>query len=463
MSNVRTGVVTAQSGSRSTTLLATLLGATVLGTISNNVLNVPLRDITADFDASVSAGVLVVSSFVLTLAAGLALSGWIGDRYGRRRTLVSALVLMSAAMVVAAIAPSLPWLVAARAVQGLACAAIPPSVMSLLAASFPAERRAHTMGAWAAANGAGQAIGPPVGGLIAGFWSWRGIFWMLAPLALGTALAALRALPADRRRPVPLHWQGAVSLTLGAGLVMTAATTAPQQAVPGWVTGLIAVLGFALLAAFVRACSHSPAPFVPLHLIVESRFMRSAFAAFAQMVSLTTVLVAIPLYITGALHRSTSVTGVLVFALPATMALLAPPVAALCHRWRPRLVLRSGLLTLAATDLAFGALVEAGTHALAVLVGVLIVTGVGVALVQTPSATGATQSPAGRLGPALGVFNMMRFAGSALGAAWVAIVYPHGTLFVLFAGAAVVAVLGFAVSFAGPDPAPTGEPDLMSA
>jgi hypothetical protein len=143
--------------------------------------------------------------------------------------------------------------------------------------------------------------------------------------------------------------------------------------------------------------------------------------------------------------------------------LLAPPVAALCHRWRPRLVLRSGLLTLAATDLAFGALVEAGTHALAVLVGVLIVTGVGVALVQTPSATGATQSPAGRLGPALGVFNMMRFAGSALGAAWVAIVYPHGTLFVLFAGAAVVAVLGFAVSFAGPDPAPTGEPDLMSA
>jgi MFS family permease len=458
----RPAAVAAPPAARSA-LLVTLLGATVLGTVSNNILNVPLRDITDDFDASVSAGVLVVSSFVLTLAAGLALSGWIGDRYGRRRTLVAALVLMSAAMVAAALAPSLPVLVAARAVQGIACAAIPPAVMGMLSAAFPAERRAQIMGGWAAANGAGQAIGPPVGGLVAGLWGWRVIFWLLAPLALATALGAHRVLPGGRGRPAALHWPGAVSLTLGAGLLMTAATTAPQRAVPPWVTATIAAAGVLLLVVFARVCATAERPFVPLRLVVESRFMRSAFAAFAQMFSLTSVLVAVPLYLTGALHRSTSVTGVLVFALPATMALLAPPVAALCHRWRPRVVLRSGLVLLAAADVAFGAATSAGSRALALLVALLIATGVGVALVQTPSATGATQSPAGRLGPALGIFNMMRFAGSALGAAWVAIVYPHDAQLALFAGAAVVALLGVAASFAGPDPEAPSGPDVMSA
>ncbi|HVU92358.1 MAG TPA: MFS transporter, partial [Jatrophihabitans sp.] len=204
--------------------LATLLAATVLGTVSNNVLNVPLRDITDDFDASVSAGVLVVSSFVLTLAAGLALSGWIGDRFGRRRTLVAALALMTAGLVAAALAPSLPVLVASRAVQGIACAAIPPAVMGLLVGTFPAERRARTMGAWAAANGAGQAVGPPVGGFVAAAWDWRGIFWLLAPAALVVAVAAVRTLPDDPGHRTQLHWPGAASLTGGAALVMAAAT-----------------------------------------------------------------------------------------------------------------------------------------------------------------------------------------------------------------------------------------------
>jgi MFS family permease len=435
-------------------VLWTLLGATVLGTVSNNILNVPLREITGDFGVSVSAGVLVVSSFVLTLAAGLALSGWIGDRYGRSRTLVAALILMSAAMVGAAVAPTLAVLVACRAVQGLACAAIPPAVMGLLSGTFPAERRAHAMGAWAAANGVGQAIGPPVGGLVAGTLGWRAIFWLLAPIALATAGLAMRALPDDPRSVVSLHWPGAASLTGGAALVMASATTAPQDAVPHWLTVVFAVVGLSLLGVFARVCSTALHPFVPLHVVLESRFMRSVVAAFSQMLSLTVVLIAIPLYMTGSLHRSTSVTGVSVFALPATMALLATPVAALCHHWRPRIVLRVGLLTLGVFDVAFGAVMAADTTSLAVVVGLLVLTGIGVALVQTPSATGATQSPAGRLGPALGLFNMTRFAGSAIGAAWVAVVYPHGMPLLLFSGAAAVVVLGFAASFAGPDPVP---------
>lgn len=445
-------------------VLPALLGATVIGTLSNNILNVPLRDITAGFHASVSAGVLVVSSFVLVLAAGMAITGWVGDRFGRNRTLIAALILMAVAQIGAALAPSLGALVAIRAVQGLACSAIPPSVMGRLAEIYPAERRSRVMGAWAAANGAGQAVGPPLGGMLADLWGWRAIFWVLAPLTVLVILAT-RHLPSDRGRLTDLHWQGAVWLTLGATLVMTAATAVPQHAVPVWIDALLAAGGVVALVLFVVTSRRAEHPLIRPRLIVESRFLRSAVAAFTQLFALVSVLVAVPLYVTGTLGRSTAVTGVLVFALPAAMALFAPIVGALSDRVGPRLVMRCGLIVLAVSCVGLGWFTDRGDRSLPMLCGLLVLVGIGVALVQTPSATGATRSPAGHTGTALGLFNMMRFGGSAFGAAWVAVLYPRGALLPLFAGAAVLLLLALVISAVGPDPesaTPLGREDGLS-
>jgi MFS family permease len=431
-------------------VLPALLGATIIGTLSNNILNVPLRDITQSFHASVSAGVLVVSSFVLVLAAAMALTGWVGDRFGRNRTLTAALVLMAVAQVGAAMAPSLAVLVGLRAVQGLACAAIPPSVMGMLADIFPAQRRSRMMGAWAAANGAGQAVGPPLGGLLADLWGWRSIFWVLAPLTV-LVIGFTRALPrVDNPRPAPLHWPGAACLTLGATLVMTAATAIPQRAVPVWVDVLLGATGVVFLALFVVVSRRTERPLANPRLLVEARFARSAIATFTQMFALMTVLVAVPLYITGTLGRSSAVTGMLFFALPVAMAVLAPVVGLVSDRIGPRLIMRWGLAVLVVSCLAVGVFTQQGDRSLPLLCGLLVVVGTGVAMVQTPSATGATRSPAGRQGSALGLFNMMRFGGSAFGAAWVAVLYPRGALFVLFLGAAVLLIVAFVASFAGP-------------
>ncbi|HEY7047664.1 MAG TPA: MFS transporter [Jatrophihabitantaceae bacterium] len=436
-------------------VLTTLLGATLIGTLINNILNVPLREITRDFHAPLSGGVLVVSSFVLVLAAAMPLTGWVGDRFGRRRTLVAALTLMTLAMVGAALAPSLPVLVAFRAVQGLACAAIPPAVMAMLSAIFGPQRRARTMSGWAAANGVGQAVGPPLGGLLADASGWRAIFWVLAPLTVVVLAATAWFVPDDPRRPARLHWPGAATLTIGSALLMTAATLVPQRSVPGWLDGALAGLGFAFVGAFAVVSSRAVHPLIRTGSLMESRFLRSGVAAFAQMFCLAAVLVAVPLYVTGTLGCSTAVTGLLVFALPATMAVAAPGIGVLSERAGPRLVLRTGLVVLIGAELAIGWYLDGGHRGLGVLVATLVAVGGGVALVQTPAATGATRSPAGRSGAALGLFNMLRFGGSALGAAWVAVVYPHGAFLLLFAGCAVMAAVGLLVSFAGPDPVAT--------
>ena len=444
----------ATAGSARPTALVTLLGATLLGTVINNILNVPLRQITRDLNVSVSAGVLVVSSFVIVLAAGIAISGWVGDRVGRQRIIVASLALMALAMLGAALAPSLPFLVAMRALQGLACAAYPPAVMGLLATLYGPERRARLMSAWAAANGLGQAIGPPVGGLLADVAGWRSIFWVLFPVAVLLGVATRRTIPRDRGRANPVHVPGAVALTLGAGLVMTAATLAPQHVTPAWASGLLAVVGAGLVGVFVVTSRRVAHPLIHPSQLTESRFLRSSVAASAQMFCLSATLVCVPLYVTGTLGRSAAETGLLVLALPLTMAALAPVVGLLGERSSPRRILRAGLLVLVCAELGLGVLLGRDGRSLGVLLALLVGVGLGVAMVQTPSATGATRSPAGRSGAALGLFNMMRFGGSALGAAWVAVVYGHDQLFVLFLGTALVAVIGLVVSFAGPDPLP---------
>jgi EmrB/QacA subfamily drug resistance transporter len=444
-------------------LLAALLGATFLGTVSNNIVNVPLRQITTDLGAPVTQGVLVASASVLVLAVAMPITGWISDRLGRRRTLVLALSILVVGTVGAALAPSLPWLVVSRALQGLGCAAVPTAVMGTLARCWPASRRNRVMGAWGAANGIGQAVGPPIGGLLADALGWRWIFWLLVPVTVGVLVLAACVVPRDAGQRAPIDALGVGSLTFGVAALMAAVTVAPQDGVPLWVPLCALVLGVLALAGFVVSGLRRRRPFIDPRLLVEMRWLRSATGVFVQQVTLFSVLVAVPLHLTGVAGLSGTATGLLVFLLPVVWAVSAPLVGLLADRIGPRPVLRTGLAVLLVVSVALGVLLGTASTAVPPIAAVLVIAGFGVALVQTPSLTGATRSPAGQKGAGLGLFNMMRFVGASVGAAGVAAAYPDA-LGWLFAGCAVVAVLGLALSFAGrelPDrPADRPEPEL---
>jgi len=224
--------------------------------------------------------------------------------------------------------------------------------------------------------------------------------------------------------------------------------------IPLWINGALGLVGGVLLAGFVLVSRNNPRAMIPPHLIIESRFLRSSLAAFAQMFTLGTILVVMPLYLTGQVELSSSEAGILFFVLPLTMAAMAPLVGRLSDRTTPRLVLRSGLSVIVVGALVIGVITRDSDlpYLLWVVSALLIVLGVGMAMVQTPAAAGATRSPAGSRGAALGLFNMLRFSGSAAGTAWVALTYPLGDMLVVLAGCAAIAVLGLAMSFFGPDP-----------
>jgi MFS family permease len=217
--------------------LAALLAGTLVGTVSNSVVNVPLDAILDEFDAPLGSGVFVVTGFLLALAATIPLAGWFGDRFGRRRIYCAALLGTAVCAVGAATAPSLPLLIAWRSLGGVAAAAFAPAAMGLISWMFSADRRSRAIGAWASVNGIGQAVGPTMGGIVADAWGWRWVFIPLVPVALAGFVGALRHIPRYPGVKMPFDLTGALALTSGTALLVLALGLISRPGVPVWLVG----------------------------------------------------------------------------------------------------------------------------------------------------------------------------------------------------------------------------------
>jgi MFS family permease len=433
---------------RAAAALAPLLLGTFTGTVSNTAPTVPLGEILTDLDVPLARGALVVVAFTLTFAVLMPLSGWLGDRLGRRRLFCAATVGLAAGAVGAALAPDLPTLIAARVVQGLATAAVLTTVMSLLASLVAPRHRGRALGVWAAVNGAGHAAGPAIGGVLTAWIGWRAVFGAAAPLALLALLGALWLVPRDAGRRVPLEWRGALLLTAGAGLLVGAASAVAPLGAGSPLVWASAGLGAVAVAGYLVVERGRSEAFLPPALLLEGRYARSSLAVVAQMFALGATLLAVPLHLLAERGLPVALVGAVVLALPLTMTVLAP-VAGLVHeRLGGPHVMRAGLAALVAGQVALALVLAGGS--IPILVAVLVLVGVGVAFVQTPAATGATRSRAGRSGAGLGLFNLLRFGGSAVGAAWVAAVAGlPGRSGLMFGVCAGVAALGLAATFLG--------------
>ena len=433
--------------------LAALLVGTFVGTVSNNIVNVPLTAILDDFEAPLSSGIFVVVAFLLTFAAAMPLAGWIGDRFGRRRVYCAALIGTAICSLGAALAPSLPVLVMWRSFGGVAAAAFAPAVMGLIAWLFGPARRARAVGAWAAVNGIGQAMGPSLGGVVSDLMGWRWVFVPLIPAALIGYFATMKFIPRYPAKKMQLDWVGAITLTSGTGSIVLGISLASQGSRNAWLSGILVVAGIALVSVFVAWCLRTKDPFVPIDLVLESRFLRSALAAFAQMFALGATLLALPLYLTSG-GSSTTSAGLVLFVLPLSMTVSAPVVGRYVDRLGGRMTMRCGLSILIVGLCVLATILQLDVRNMWSLSGVLIVVGVGVAMVQTPAAAGSTRSPAGAVGTGLGLFNLIRFGGSAVGAAWVGIAVnvADSPFALLFGITSAVVAVGFAATFVGEDP-----------
>src|SRR5208283_2015350 len=158
--------------------------------IDNTILNTALPTLARVLHAGTSSLQWITDAYTLCFAALLIPAGALGDRFGRRRSLIGGLAVFALGSTLAAFAPGTGLLIGARVVMGLGATFVMPATLSILNAVFPPKERAQAIAAWSAVAGAAVVIGPTLGGLLLDHFWWGSIFLINVPL-VAVALAGI--------------------------------------------------------------------------------------------------------------------------------------------------------------------------------------------------------------------------------------------------------------------------------
>ncbi len=186
--------------------LASLSLPMLLASLGTSSANVALPTLAQAFSASFQAVQWVVLAYLLATTTLIVSVGRLGDSIGRRRLLLSGLLLFTVASLLCGVAPTLWLLIAARAAQGLGAASMLALSLALVGETVPKEQTGSAMGLLGTMSAIGTALGPSLGGVLIAALSWRSIFFVNVPLALLALLLAQRYLPADRPSTACAGW-----------------------------------------------------------------------------------------------------------------------------------------------------------------------------------------------------------------------------------------------------------------
>ena len=266
--------------------LAVILAAAFLVGLDFFVVNVSIPSIRADLQATFAEVQMVIASYGLTYAVLLISGGRLGDIFGRKRMFTWGVAAFTAASMLCGLAPTAPFLILARAVQGVAGALLFPQVLSIMQVTFPPHERAKAFGLFGTVIGTSSFSGNVLGGLLVHanifHWSWRPIFLINLPIGLVTALAASRFVRESRapnaRR---LDLGGVAILTLALALLLYPLIQGREAGWPWWTYVCIA-MSLPMLFVFVRYEKHVTArggsPLLEISLFHDRVFVTGLFS-----------------------------------------------------------------------------------------------------------------------------------------------------------------------------------------
>jgi EmrB/QacA subfamily drug resistance transporter len=398
-------------------LLATVLGS-AMASIDATVVGIALPAIGRDFHAGLASLQWVVTAYTLTLAGLLLLSGALGDRYGRRRVFLIGVVWFAIASALCGIAPSAPFLIGARALQGVGAALLTPGSLAILQASFRPEDRGKAIGAWSGLSGVGTAIGPFLGGWLIQAVSWRLIFFINLPMAVLVVLVGLRHLPESRDTSLTgrVDLVGGVLVTVG----LIGLTYGLIEGAGGWtksapLTAL--VVGVVLLAAFIAYERRRTAPLLNLKLFASTQFTAANTVTFIVYAALGGALFLLPIQLQQVSGYTAFEAGISLLPVTVITLLLSARSGALAARIGPRLQMTVGPLLLAGGLALFSRIGPSGNYVTEVLPAVVLF-GFGVAVNVAPLTTTVLAAvPAEHAGMASAVNNDVARAAALIAVA----------------------------------------------
>jgi len=420
---------------------AMILGSSVAG-IDSTVVAVALPAIGRNLHAGFGGLQWTVAGYTLTLASLILLAGSLSDRWGRRRVFLAGLGWFTLASVLCAAAPSIGWLIAARAVQGVGGALMTPASLAIIEAAFAPGDRMRAIGTWAGFSGVSAAVAPFVGGWLLQAGGWRPIFLINVPVAAVTAWITRRHVPESRNTPGPgrADWPGALAGAAALAAITYAIIVLPGAGVrsPGFAAA--AALAVASSAVFAVTERRASRPMLPPAIFVSARFRAANAVTFVVNGALGGfAFVFIPALEIVAGYSPVAAGSALVPVTIVTM-LLSGPSGRLAQRTGPRLPLVAGCLVCAGASMLA---VRIGSHTgyWTVVFPVAVLFGLGLASLIPPlTATAMNSAPDSLAGLASGVNNAVARVAGLL---WIAALPPLTGL----TGAAYTDPLQFRSSF----------------
>ncbi|HWA11054.1 MAG TPA: DHA2 family efflux MFS transporter permease subunit [Opitutaceae bacterium] len=328
--------------------------ATFMEVLDTSIANVSLRHIAGNLSATADEGTWVLTSYLVSNAIILPISGWLGTVVGRKRFYLLCVALFGASSLCCGLAPSLGWLILFRILQGLGGGGLAPSEQSILADTFSPEQRGQAFALYGVAVVVAPTLGPTLGGWITDNYSWRWIFLINVPVCLlslwlaGTMLVDPPAVERDRARALSGGLKidylgfGLVALGLGAlQLVLDKGQEDDWFASP-FVLGATLVSGLSLLAlvAWELVC---PDPIIDLRLMRNRNFSSSLAVMFVTGFILIGTTQVIPRFLQEMMGYSATQAGMALTAGGAATLLLMPIVGGALRKAQPKYLIALGL------------------------------------------------------------------------------------------------------------------------
>ena len=393
-------------------LTAAIFGSGIVF-LDGTAVSIALPIVQREMRASAAEIAWVASSYSLMLASLLLVGGALADRYGRKRVFMVGLGLFAAASLLATFAPSVAWLVAARAAQGIGGALLTPASLALVGSAYNGEARGRAVGTWSAATSIFAAAGPLLAGWLMAHGSWRAVFALNVPFAI--AVLVVVAINVGETRAI-----GAQRIDLGGAALASTGLGATVYGIVGFATpdtsalqsSMATLVGIALLGLFFFWESRARDPMLPLKLFRVRSLNGANLITIFLYTALDAAFFFLPFDLLGVQHFGPVAAGAALLPLILLVALLSRWAGSLSARLGPRPLLVAGPL-LSALGFALLGVAGADSSYWTTFFPAILVLGFGMALSVAPLTTVVLDSvPEENGGIASGLNNAVSETGS---------------------------------------------------
>ncbi len=396
-------------------ILANVVLLAFMATLDGSIVNVALPTMSADLKISSESVAWVVTVYLLAIVGSILLFGRLGDIIGKINVFLLGVGIFTVGSLLCGLSPSFTTLIAARVLQAVGASASMATNQGIITEVFPKNERGKALGISATSVALGALAGPPLGGFILHYLSWKYIFLINIPIGVGVFLAGLFILPREKRFvKEPFDIKGGLLFAVSPAALFLSLSLGKNE---GFDSPLI-LSGFALFLItfilFLLLESKTSVPLIRLNLFKNSLFSLSIFCSFLSFAAMSGPTIILPFYLQKTMGYSPAVTGLLMMVSPIVLAVVAPVSGTLSDKIGSELLTFVGL-TIAGAGLLSASFLTEHSSLLQLILCVAVLS-LGNGLFQSPNnSLTMSNAPSAMLGIAGSVNALVRNIGMIIG------------------------------------------------